>query len=130
MNTQAASFTRSWLPAILWMALIFGLSSIPGSSIPKVPIPRITNIAHAIEYSILGILLLRGFTKSFPEKPLFILALLAAGTAILFGLSDEWHQTFVAGRFCELEDLIVDAISAALGILLSIRKAWLPPPKT
>ena len=62
---------------------------------------------------------------SFPGKPLFLLALFAAGSAILFGLSDEWHQTFVAGRFCELEDLIVDAVSAALGILLYIEKTGL-----
>ncbi|MEI7750641.1 MAG: VanZ family protein [Candidatus Omnitrophota bacterium] len=129
MNTQAASFARSWYPAILWMAFIFGLSSIPGSIIPKVPIPGISGIAHAIEYLILGILLLRGFRKSFSAKPLSILALLAASSAILFSFSDEWHQTFVAGRFCELEDLIVDAISAILGILLSIRKAWLPSTK-
>jgi VanZ family protein len=82
-------------------------------------------MAHAIEYSILGVLLFRGFVHSFPGKPLFLLALFAASSAVLFGLSDEWHQTFVPGRFCELEDLIVDAISAVLGILLCIKKTGL-----
>ncbi|MFA5168182.1 MAG: VanZ family protein [Candidatus Omnitrophota bacterium] len=125
MNIKTPSFLRGWPPAILWMALIFGLSSIPGSDFPEVPVPEINSIVHAIEYSILGVLLLRGFTYSFPGKPVFRLVLFAAGSAILFGLSDEWHQTFVQERFFELQDLIVDAISAVLGILLYIRKTEL-----
>jgi len=125
MNIKMPFFSSGWPPAILWMVLIFGLSSIPGDDFPQVPIPAISSIAHAIEYSILGILLLRAFVHSFPGKPIFLLALLAAGSAILFGFSDEWHQTFVMGRFWQLEDLIVDAISAVFGILLYIRKTGL-----
>jgi len=119
------SFLRGWPLAILWMVLIFGLSSIPGSEFPKVSIPEISSMVHAIEYSILGVLLFRAFTHSFPGKPVFLLALFATCSAILFGLSDEWHQTFVQERSCELQDLIVDAISAVLGILLYIKKTEL-----
>ena len=126
MNIKSPSFLRGWPPAILWMALIFGLSSISGSTLAKVPIPfDVSGFAHAFEYSILAMLLFRGFIHTFPGKTFFLLALLAAGVAILFGVSDEWHQSFVPGRCCDLVDLVVDAISAVLGILLYIKKTGL-----
>ncbi len=123
MSVKTPFFPRGWPPVILWMAVIFGLSSMPGNNFPNVLIPGISSIAHAIEYSVLGALLLRGFMYSFPENSRILLAFYSVSFAILFGFSDEWHQTFVPGRFCELEDLIVDAISAVLGTLLYIRKA-------
>ena len=101
----------------------------PGSAFPKIRVFGISGIAHTFEYWLLGVLLLRSFLHSFPEKTIFMLALLAAGTAILFGISDEFHQLFVPGRCSELGDVIVDAIAAILGILLYVRKTAFSPNK-
>lgn len=42
-------------------------------------------------------------------------ALLAAS---LFGVSDEWHQSFVPGRSVEFEDWLADTLGAALAVAL------------
>jgi VanZ family protein len=44
----------------------------------------------------------------------------AFAVAILYGLSDEWHQSFVPGRTPDVWDLVVDAIGALTGIGIAI----------
>ncbi|MBF0190862.1 MAG: VanZ family protein [Magnetococcales bacterium] len=38
--------------------------------------------------------------------------------AVGYGLTDEWHQLFVPGRYADLWDLVADAVGAALAIAL------------
>ena len=118
MNEKLKNFCRLWLPVILWMLVIFSLSSVPGGQLPDVPIPRIHTIAHFFEYSILGALLLRAFLNVNFRKRTIALSLLAVAGAFLFGLSDEWHQSFVPGRSCRLEDVLSDVLFAIVGVLL------------
>jgi VanZ family protein len=42
----------------------------------------------------------------------------------LFGASDEWHQSFTAGRSVELADWIADALGATVAVLAYTRWAW------
>ncbi len=100
------------------MGVIFGLSSLPGSQIPQVPIPHIDKAAHFFEYSILGALLIRAFVHSRPPASVAKLFVLALTVALLFGISDEWHQTFVPGRSSEWGEVLLDTIFAAAGIVL------------
>ncbi|HSH41142.1 MAG TPA: VanZ family protein, partial [Arenicellales bacterium] len=43
---------------------------------------------------------------------------LALGLAVLYGISDEWHQSFVPGREPDVLDVLADGVGAAVGILL------------
>ena len=45
-------------------------------------------------------------------------AWLALAVVSLFGASDEWHQSFVPGRACEVADWVADTLGAALAIAL------------
>ncbi|MBF0341779.1 MAG: VanZ family protein [Magnetococcales bacterium] len=38
--------------------------------------------------------------------------------AVGYGISDEWHQFFVPGRYADVWDLMADATGAALAILI------------
>jgi VanZ family protein len=42
----------------------------------------------------------------------------AWGLAVLYGLSDEWHQSFVPGRTPDIVDIVTDAFGAAVGLFL------------
>ena len=47
---------KPWWPALAWAAVIFGLSSVPGSAIPEMPLAQADKLAHGVVYSVLGFL--------------------------------------------------------------------------
>ena len=78
----------------------------------------IDKLYHFIEYAILGGLLTRAFVKASPSVIPSRFALHAAVVlSILYGASDEWHQTFVPGRFATLADWVADVLGAIAGVL-------------
>lgn len=76
----------------------------------------IRKAAHMTEYAIMALLsftFYSGFGK--PGNHRYLLAWL---TAVLYAASDEFHQLFVAGRSGQISDVCIDAIGAAIGLLL------------
>jgi VanZ family protein len=99
----------NWLLVFAWAALIFALSSVPdlGTGLGGWDLV-LRKIAHAAEYAVLGVLLLRATGR--------------AGLAFAFGaayaVSDEVHQSFVPGRLGSPVDVAIDAAGVAVGIVL------------
>ncbi len=110
---------RPWLPALLYMLLIFVLSSL------RLVVPEIERFPlkdkgiHFVEYAILGLLCGYASHKTWPSRSLLRTAAVGALVASAWGLSDEIHQSFVPGRSAELLDLVADAIGASIGAGLS-----------
>lgn len=101
--------------AIGWMYLIFLISA--QSTVPQPPgiAPAITsNLGHFGVYFVLAILVwwvLGGFGLEGPQR-----WLVAFGLTVLYGVSDEWHQSFVPGRTPDVLDIVIDALGAACGL--------------
>ena len=90
-----------------WAAVIFALSSVPGLATGLGTWDLVLRkLAHASEYAILGVLLVRA-TGSEP---------VAFGVAVAYAVTDEIHQTFVNGRHGAPLDVAVDAVGVLLGI--------------
>lgn len=113
-----------YLPPLLCMGLIFYLSS--RSWVP-IPLPGWMIIrdktAHAIMYGILCYLWIRAF-RAGDRKPISI-ALCAAAVLITtaYGISDEYHQSFVPGRTATVGDALADSAGAILsGAVLFVRQ--------
>lgn len=121
---------------IAWMCLIFFFSSQNGDESTKSSgvFDNIINIiikddsvkpkvkyiirkaAHFTEYCILAILVLnviRDYTN-ITYKTLILAFILCA----LYAASDEWHQTFVAGRVGQLMDVFIDSCGILTGLIL------------
>ena len=47
--------------------------------------------------------------------------------AVVFAASDEWHQTFVPGRYGKVRDVALDALGAALALSVYARRSSLFP---
>ncbi len=71
---------------------------------------------HAGAYFIMGLLAWRSF-RHLVSSPI-ILALLSIAFCSLFGLSDEWHQSFVVGRESDAADWVADTSGSVLAIVL------------
>ncbi|PJA87116.1 MAG: hypothetical protein CO141_01125 [Candidatus Moranbacteria bacterium CG_4_9_14_3_um_filter_42_9] len=113
-----------WLAAAAWMAVIFFLSSVRGSGYqsPSTFYFIERKSFHVIEYFILLILFHKALSWDFKyEKALAFSAVLA----LIYGISDEWHQTFVFGRDGTIRDVAIDltGILAAL-IFISFITKW------
>ena len=102
----------AWVLLALWLAIIFALSSIPHFPIDltKTEYGVISNIVHLFLYAILCWFFTRAFYYSHVpiKKALFYAFILT----ILYGASDEWHQSFVPGREMRLDDWLIDAVGA------------------
>jgi VanZ family protein len=105
------------------MGLIFAASSradfdpLPGNVLDK--------LVHLGVYAVLGALVVRALsggrrTVGWPHAAAAVLV------SSLYGASDEWHQSFVAGRTPDALDVVADALGAALGAacVVSIRRLF------
>ena len=114
----------AWLWVILDAAVIFWLSSMshPLPFLPDLQKYQFDKLLHVIEYGFFGWLLIRAQFLSFPKTSLKILAATAFFLGVFYGLSDEWHQSFVPYRDASLYDFAVDAAGVGLGILVWTRQ--------
>jgi VanZ family protein len=110
-----------WLAVALWMGLIFVISSIPslhGSANPSADF-MLKKVAHVGEYAVLTTLLwwaLQIYGGSRNQA-----WMLAAVVSTLYAISDEWHQTWVVGRYGSTRDVGYDALGVALSYALTLR---------
>ncbi len=117
-----SKFVRAWGPVVLWMALIFFVSAqsrlptLPGAAADK----AVKKGGHLIEYAILAGLCWRALRLTTSRRRTAAIALLIT---VLYALSDEFHQLFVAGRNGTMTDVLVDTIGASLSLLL-LEKWW------
>ena len=107
-----------WLPVVAYLGLIFYLSSLP-QLVEITPFSGFDKLAHVGEYAILSWLLSRALRRASPFGQ--HAALIAVLFATLYGISDEFHQSFVPGRSVELLDVVCDAGGAILAQLIGSR---------
>ncbi len=107
-----------WLPPLIWMGLIFIVSAQP--DLPRAPGPWLDTLlkkmGHALAYGILAWLYLWALRGRFQdERMLYVMSI---GLAVAYGLSDEYHQTFVPGRKGRLLDVAIDGVGACAAMFL------------
>ena len=102
-----------WMPVAIYMAGIFYFSSLPGTQLtielPDKPI-------HLFLYLFMGLLVVRALSGGLPAR---ISSAVAGGALVVtvgYGVTDEFHQSFVPGRSADLQDLYADMAGAALGV--------------
>lgn len=108
-------FAKYHLPIILYIILIFILSSISKLPVLDTDIEHIDKLAHFIEYLIfffLSVISLNNTPISIRKTTSYKLALIVS---ILFALSDEFHQSFVRGRHADRYDLLADSLGILAG---------------
>ena len=102
-----------WALVAAWMAVVFLFSSISKLGwAARVP----DWISHPIEYAVGAVLLCRALAG---ERPLTLpTALTATLLATAYGVTDEYHQSFVPGRTSDFADVVKDLGGAAAGSLI------------
>jgi VanZ family protein len=106
-----------WLAVGAWAGMIFLASNQPGLAVsddPGVDKP-LRLLAHLAVYAVLTVLLAWAVTGRRLPSP--TLAVVCGVVALLYGVSDEWHQTLVPTRTGRVEDLVWDGLGAIVGVV-------------
>ena len=98
------------MPVLVYAGLIYLLSSVSGFPEDVSLITGSDKVAHLIEYFAFGFLICRSFSNARFDPVKQNAHLLAILFGISFGLSDEWHQSFVPGREATIGDVLFDAM--------------------
>lgn len=104
-------------PALAIMGLIFFLSAQPdlGTGIEGWDVV-LRKLGHMAVFGALFLALL----YALPGRPAT-----AAAIAVLYAISDEWHQTFTGGRHGSPVDVLIDGVGVGAAWLLAARTGWL-----
>jgi len=120
MGKWERSLALRWLPALAMMAAIFFFSSLPASDLPYFGFwdVLVKKGGHMTGYAMLGLAYYFALPGSLRRGYRFVLALLMA---LLFSLSDEFHQSFVQGRTSSLVDVGIDMAGTLIALTLGSR---------
>ena len=111
------AWLRRWGPAAVMMAVIFAASSLAKADVPQfsgIWDLLVKKTGHLLAYALLGLAYLRGLRGDRPVTPAWMVA--AILLAALYGATDEFHKSFVAGRGATLVDVLIDTLGAMLGM--------------
>jgi hypothetical protein len=122
-------FKRRWVWAFALAALIFVASS--RSNIAAPDVKGTDKVGHFAVYGLLATLVLRAITGADDARRARA-AWASAVIVSLYGITDEWHQSFTPGRSVELADWIADTSGGVLAVLLyagwASYRRWLETP--
>ncbi|MCH7731230.1 MAG: VanZ family protein [Candidatus Marinimicrobia bacterium] len=102
---------------VAYCTLILIISSIPGTSIPKLPFLGWDKLIHFLEYAGLGWLLVQSLTQ---KKLKFVMMVIIAG--MVFGIFDELFQYFIPRRISSVADWFADSAGLIVGGFLVVSK--------
>jgi hypothetical protein len=116
-------YARFILVAII-MGMIFYLSHQPGDFVNLPEILGIDKLFHIIAYGSLAAAFLYSLKPLTRTSVRAITALVVVIFCILFGISDEYHQSFIPGRSVSAWDVVADGVGAFLVVVWWFR--WSP----
>lgn len=108
------------VPMIVVMGTIFFLSHQPGDRLHLPQLPGIDKWTHLAAYGTLAATVLFAFdARRKSARPLHVVGLTVV-FCLLYGISDEFHQSFIVGRTASIYDLLADGCGALVSCA-----AWL-----
>ena len=105
-----------FLPIVAVMAIIFFLSHTPGDNLPSILGP-FDKLCHATAYATLALSCLYAIPPARRNKNFFQTACAVVLFCLLYGISDEFHQSFIAGRYPDWHDLVADTAGPLLAVI-------------
>ncbi len=118
MKESTKQFLSKILPVLIYLAIVFTLSSVPSLIPPHLGISWEDKVYHFIEYTGLALLLFRAFgfwpkLRAFSGRALLTLMI---GSAI--GAIDELHQIYIPGRASQFSDWLADVSGTVFAIII------------
>ena len=114
-----------WGPVVAQMAAIFALSS--ASALPSLPGGLTNHTGHFLGYGLLSGLAMRGFAGAQWKGVTFATSWRSVLLSSVYGMTDEYHQSFVTGRSAAVDDWVADTAGAAV---VALALLWIARRRT
>ena len=108
---------KFWFPVFIWMGLIFFSSSIHQENI-AVLFSFQDVVFHTLAYLILAVFFARALKNTNSNIAALQILIFTIVFGVAYGLSDEFHQSFVPGRSVSGFDVFMDGAGSVFGGLL------------
>jgi len=106
------------VPMILVMGTIFFLSHQAGSDLSLPSFPGSDKVAHLIAYGVLGATIFFAFRPSTRCSSPCKYMMFAVLVSLIYGILDEFHQSFIPGREVSAGDVLADLTGGIAGVLI------------
>lgn len=100
------------VPMFFVMGTIFFLSHKTGDEIELPAFAYSDLVAHMMIYSALAAAVLYAWSSKFKECHSIKVVCSTVAFCLLYGISDEFHQSFVPGRYVSGMDVVADTVGA------------------
>lgn len=116
MNSKLIVGLRT-IPMLLVMGTLYFLSDQPGDTLYLPQVVGIDKLAHAVAYGVLAATIIFALGGEHKERFRGV-AIFTTLVCIFYGISDEFHQSFVPGRMPSSGDILADACGSLIVSLL------------
>lgn len=113
-----------FLPVTLVMGIIFFLSHQPGGSFSLPDIVNIDKVLHCLVYTALGLAALFALQPSWRQQHPVASGFGVVLFCLFYGITDEFHQSFVPGRSCDIFDVLADTTGGLLAVVFGRGWGW------
>jgi VanZ family protein len=107
------------IPMLLVMGIIYFFSSVPGERLILPNIVNIDKVAHMAEYGLLALTVFHAFGAGFGLLHPRLAPLLVILICTMYGVTDEFHQSFVPNRSSSIFDILADSTGAIIVCFIS-----------
>ncbi len=111
---------NGWLrcvPVTLVMGGIFFLSHQPDSSFSMPDVVNIDKVLHCLVYAALGLAALFALPPDWRRKHPVKAGIAVVIFCLCYGVTDEFHQSFIPGRIPSFADLAADGLGGLLAVV-------------
>jgi len=108
---------KYYSPAVLYVILIFALSSLNQRMVSNYSWGFDDFLLHFIEYHFYGVTLIWAVMRDKPGSELKSSYRLAVSIGALSAMADEFYQSFIPSRYSTLEDVVADIFGVILSII-------------
>ncbi len=117
-------FIRYYLPALIWLILIFTLPYTIRHNSINLGIKNLDKVVHFVEFVIFGLLFMRALYYGFTNKDKSKTILITVGVSLFIAAFDEFYQIYIPGRMASMFDFTADflGIISALFIFIIVTK--------
>ena len=102
------------VPMLLVMGTIFFLSHKTGDEIELPVFAHSDLVAHMVIYAALASAVLYAWSAKFKQYHSIKVVCYTVVICLLYGISDEFHQSFVPGRYVSGMDVMADTVGAII----------------